>query len=74
MALQKGEALYCNKAWNSDGMWKDLFMNIMNTRWPESQVTAWSSVHCCTLQASLLLIEIRKKRFKLDLPYSIRKP
>jgi len=22
MALQKGEALYCNKAWNSDGMWK----------------------------------------------------
>jgi hypothetical protein len=30
MALQQGEALYCNKAWNSDVMWKDLFMNAIN--------------------------------------------
>jgi len=40
MALQKGEAMYCNKAWNSDGMWKDLFMNVIKTWWPGSQLTA----------------------------------
>lgn len=40
MALQKGEALYRNKDRNSDGMWKDLFMNIIKAWWPEVQLTA----------------------------------
>lgn len=38
--ITERRALYCNKAWNSDGIWKDLFMNVINAWWPESQLTA----------------------------------